>query len=294
VTQSKLAIVPDKSRRNHRLPTFFVVGPPRTGTTWLYEVIKASASLPRYTNEVHFFNYNYSKGLDWYLSQFDSTSSKPKGDICSTYFYSADARQRIAALVPNAKIVCTFREPIERIFSLYRTKRAGGIIPWSFEEALTRDSELLESSKYGFHLAQWIALFGRKSILILFNEDMANWPQPYVDEFVDFVGIPSMNIDRACLQKVNSAEGMRSPRSFHCAYVAARMAAWMRLHRLGRFVSAVRGSAIGRFLLEGSHTIPPLDVKTIERLRELLRPEIEQLEQISKRDLSAWKSGPLP
>jgi hypothetical protein len=149
----------------HRLPTFFVVGPPRTTTTWLYEVIKGNASLPRYTNEVHFFNYNYSKGVGWYLEQFDSTASKPRGDICSTYFYSAEAKRRIKALVPEAKIVCTFREPIERIFSLYRAKRTGGIIPWSFEEALFRDSELLESSKYGFHLSEWIALFGRNNVL---------------------------------------------------------------------------------------------------------------------------------
>ena len=77
------------------------------------------------------------------------------GEVAPTYFASAQARERIAKTIPHAKVVCIFRDPVERVVSLYRMKRAYGMIPWSFEEAITRDSELLESSKYGANLPFW-------------------------------------------------------------------------------------------------------------------------------------------
>src|SRR3954471_18360309 len=38
------------------LPSFFVIGPPRTGTSWLHQVLKDHAVLPRSTKETHFFD----------------------------------------------------------------------------------------------------------------------------------------------------------------------------------------------------------------------------------------------
>jgi hypothetical protein len=43
--------------------------------------------------------------------------------------------------------------------------------------------------------------------------------------------------------------------------------------------------------MQGPVGIPPLDPKVVHFLRGLLLPEIEQVEKISNRDLSAWKSG---
>ena len=39
------------------LPSFFVIGPPRTGTTWLYEILKDRTLL----RQKHF-----RRGIDWY------------------------------------------------------------------------------------------------------------------------------------------------------------------------------------------------------------------------------------
>jgi hypothetical protein len=86
-------------------------------------------------------------------------------------------------------------------------------------------------------------------------------------------------VENGSLQRINSAEGMHAPRSFRCANLAARIAAWLRLHRQGRAVTALRSSAIGRLLLQGPVGIPPLDAKMVHLLRGLLLPEIEQLEK---------------
>lgn len=79
----------------------------------------------------------------------------------SNHFYSPDARFPIAEKLPDVRIVATFREPVDRLFSLYKLKRASGKITDSFERALESDYELRESSRYCYHLAEWISMFGR-------------------------------------------------------------------------------------------------------------------------------------
>jgi len=53
-------------RANGCLPEFFVVGPPRTGTSWLYEMLRGQVILPRTTKETRFFDTDFHRGLDWY------------------------------------------------------------------------------------------------------------------------------------------------------------------------------------------------------------------------------------
>ena len=145
------------------LPSFFVIGPPRTGSSWLHETLSDHTRLPRPTKETRFFDKHFHLGFGWYHDHYASSSDENLllGEVAPTYFISADARERIAHSVPNAKIVCTFRNPVERVISLYRLKRAYGMIPWKLEEALIRDPELVDSSRYATHLKAWQRAMGR-------------------------------------------------------------------------------------------------------------------------------------
>jgi hypothetical protein len=67
------------------------------------------------------------------------------GEIAPTYFASTLARERIAQLIPQSRVICIFRNPVDRLLSLYRLKRAYGEISWNFEEAAERDRELIEN-----------------------------------------------------------------------------------------------------------------------------------------------------
>src|SRR5437868_64688 len=119
------------------LPSFFVIGPPRTGSSWLHHVLKPHTLLPGSAKETRFFDNNFQHGLKWYVAHYQKTSEGRRiGEVAPTYFASALARERMAQIVPAAKIVCVFRNPVERIVSLYRLKRAYGLIPWTFEAAM--------------------------------------------------------------------------------------------------------------------------------------------------------------
>jgi hypothetical protein len=178
-----------------QLPSFFIIGPPRTGTSWLHSVLRQRAWLSDPTKETRFFDRHFDRGLEWYRSHYrQADSGRRIGEVAPTYFASPEARVRIARLMPQAKIVCTFRNPVDRVLSLYRLKRAYGLIPWSFEEALVEDPELMESSRYGTHLEAWLQTFGSKQVMVTIYEDMLDDPQGYLDQLTDFVDVPRVKL----------------------------------------------------------------------------------------------------
>jgi hypothetical protein len=274
----------------HKLPSFFIVGPPRTGTTWLHSVLGQCAWLSHPTKETRFFDRYYDRGLGWYSSHYKKANSgRVIGEVSPTYFASAMARERIAQLIPRAKIVCTFRDPVERILSLYRLKRAYGLISWTFDDALWRDPELMESGRYAAHLREWIHTFGPSQVLATVHEDMQADPQGYIDRIVDFVGATRLKLQPRQLQRVLTSESLTQPRSYYWTRSALRLAEWSKARRLDGLVSAAKRFGGLRLFVGGGPKFPELPRLQRETLRSLFRPEVERLEVLLNRDLSAWK-----
>jgi LPS sulfotransferase NodH len=272
------------------LPSFFVIGPPRTGTTWLHEVLRKRTALPSITKETRFFDIHYRRGLPWYRAHYRKNSTgQAAGEIAPTYFASSEARERLARTVPGAKVVCTFRNPVHRIVSLYRVKRAYGIIHWSFEEALRHDPEMMESSRYATNLKDWLTLFGRNQVMTTVYDDLRENPQAYVDGVAEFIGIPKFVLAPAEISLVHSSEEMTQPRNFNCTRGATIMADWFKARRLDLVVAAVKASPLQRLFLGGGPPFPDMAPELLLKLYEIFRPEIEDLEELLNRDFSAWK-----
>lgn len=211
------------------------------------------------------------------------------GEVAPTYFASATARERIARLIPPAKIVCTFRDPVERIMSLYRLKRAYGLISWTFDDALWRDPELMESGRYAAHLREWIRTFGASQVLATLHEDLQADPQGYLDKIVDFVGATRVKLQPRHLQRILTSESLTQPRSYYWTRSALRLAEWSKARRLDGLVSAAKRFGGLRLFVGGGPRFPELPGLQRETLRRLFRPEVERLEALLNRDLSGWK-----
>src|SRR5207245_11287355 len=113
------------TERSIRLPDFIVVGPPRTATTWLDTVLRGHVGLPRDVKETHFFARNYRQGLTWYERHFRHCAAEPViGEICAAYFENPQARERIRTHLPKCRIICTLRDPVERLYSYYKLMRS--------------------------------------------------------------------------------------------------------------------------------------------------------------------------
>jgi hypothetical protein len=272
------------------LPSFFIIGPPRTGTSWLHTVLSQSAWLSHPTKETRFFDKHFDRGLGWYRSHYRrATEGRPVGEVAPTYFASPEARERIARLIPHAKIVCTFRNPVDRVISLYRLKRAYGLIPWNFEEAMKRDPELMESSRYVTHLKEWKRTFGNSQVMVTVHDDIEADPQSYLDRLVDFVGVPRLKLAPTQLRKVLTSEDLTEPRHYYWTRGAITMAEWARKRRLDSMVATAKRLGAMKLFVGGGRAFHEPSALQRAKLRELFRPEIDQLEAMLNRDLSAWK-----
>lgn len=271
------------------LPSFFVVGPPRTGTTWLHGILKQSANLPSPTKETRFFDHHFQRGLSWYLAHFSARTTGVTGEVAPTYFYSEIARQRIARMVPSAKVICIFRNPVERILSLYRLKRAYGLLPSSFELALLNDPELVESGRYATHFKAWRQGFGKGQVLGLVYDDMRREPQTFVNTITEFVRIPPITLDAFALRPSHESEGLTHPRSYFVTRAAHGLADWCKTQRMDQVLAVIKRRNLLRSLLRGGRKFEPASPELIKRLYALFRSEVEELEIILDREFPTWK-----
>jgi hypothetical protein len=276
------------------LPSFFIVGPPRTGSSWLYEILRPHTLLPSPSKETRFFDTHFHRGLKWYMAHYpavDGNSKRLIGEVAPTYFASAPARERLAQAVPQAKIICVFRNPVDRIVSLYRLKRAYGMIPWTFQQAVERDEEILETSHYAGNLKLWRRAFGTQNVMAAVYDDLQQKPQAFIDAVLDFIEGPRLTLSAADLLSVHGSDKMTHPRSYYRTRSASLAADWFKARRLDYVVSAFRRSQLIKFVLGGGRPFQPISPQLLGKLYEKFRPEVEELELLLGRDLSHWKTA---
>jgi hypothetical protein len=272
------------------LPSFFIVGPPRTGSTWLYEALSKHALLPRLTKETRFFDNHFHRGFNWYRAHYPRASSgQTVGEVAPTYFSSAEARERIARAIPHARVVCVFRDPVERLLSLYRLKCAYGLIRWDFEQAILNDPELLESGRYATNLKAWRRTLGTSQVLAAIYDDLRDRPQSFLDEVVDFIDVPRFTLTPEQVKRVNASDTMTHPRNYYHTRGAVVAADWCKARRLDLAVNVVKNSPLMRLFLGGGRSFAALSREVTLRLYEHFLPEIEELEALLNRDFSLWK-----
>ena len=173
-----------------RLPDFLAVGPQRTGTTWLHEVMKPHLGLPRGIKETDFFLKNYSQWNGVGIASISAAIRRtlPLGEMDPNYFGEEVACERIQKDLLDAKIVVTLRDPVERAYSSYRVMRRDAWTRVSLEETVAKNRIIRESSRYAHHLANWRQSFGADRVLVCFYDDLEQSPQKFLDQICDFIG----------------------------------------------------------------------------------------------------------
>lgn len=275
-----------------RLPDFIAVGPQRTGTTWLHEVMRPHLALPRGIKETDFFLKNYSMGMQWYLDFFRGYPPElPCGEVDPNYFGEEAACARIRKDIPEAKIIVTLRDPVARAYSSYRVMRRDAWTRVSFEETVASNHIIRESSRYAHHLANWQRSFGKDRVLVSFYDDLEDSPQDFLDQVCDFIGAARIKVEGSSIasERVNTVT--HAPRSRKLAQNARNARDWMRLHRWHRTVDLLERAGVWRFSFGGGEQFGALEADVDARLREQFRPEVEALERLTGRDLSKWKTG---
>lgn len=270
-----------------RLPDVIGIGPAHAGTTWLHWVLKARVGLPLPDKETHFFDHHYDKGLAWYAERFaHCTDAAIVAEICP-YFQAPWACERIARELPNCKIICQLRDPVDRAYSAYKFALYNELTHDDFERALETTPRITDGNRYAKDLSPWFERFRKERILVLLFDELRSDPQHYIDQVCAFIQVP--RIDLASLELPARAINAHSqiPRRPSLARKARRAINWLQDRKLHRAVELLDRAGLWKACFAGE--FPALKPATEQMLRERYLPEIEALERLIERDLSQWK-----
>lgn len=135
-----------------RLPSFFVVGAQKAGTTTLHDwlVQQPDVCLPKLKETTFFSNDKvYSYGLDWYMRQFPQCGGDAfMGEICPAYMFIEKAPERIHESIKTPKIIFVLRSPLDRAYSHYQMIVRRGLEKLTFKDALLAEKERLSGGDY--------------------------------------------------------------------------------------------------------------------------------------------------
>lgn len=222
-----------------RIPDFFIVGNPKSGTTALYEMLRShpqiympdlkeptflASELP---HEAH--RSSLPGTLDDYLSLFACAQPGQRvGEASATYLWSATAPARIAGLAPAARIVAILREPagflrslhlqnlrshyeskhdLREAMALEQARREGKNIP----RGCRRPQALLYSEyvRYCEQLGRYQEVLGREQMLVLIYDDFRRDNEGTVRRVLRFLDVDDelpVHVTDA-----NPTVGIRSP-----------------------------------------------------------------------------------
>lgn len=276
------------------LPNFLIIGAMKSGTTTLYELLKGHPEIfmPE-TKEVGFFvpDGNWGRGIEWYESHFRSAQGAKAIGEASTHYTKhpryPKAPERIASVLPTARLVYIMRDPVQRTLSHYWHMVRSGGERRGMRAAVRDDSHYVATSRYYYQIQRYLACFKRGQILLLLLEDLEAAPLTVLRAIYEFLGVDPSYI----------ALGAEHPR-----YVAPDIAGVdgpvlraLRLipgsGRLGAVLPERFRRFIGYFVKRDVQKPPELPADVANRLRTVFWEDIVKLRELMGRDLTEWKSS---
>jgi hypothetical protein len=172
-----------------RLPSLIVVGAMKCGTTALHRYLGAHPQISMAeVKEANFFigpdvaphadeaewwrTGNWHRGVGWYTSLFDA-DAPVRGETSPGYTSpdSVVAAERMAAVVPQARLVYLVRDPVDRAVSQYAHHVRDGTEPRPVAEALLDPaSQYVGRSRFHERLEPYLDRFDRDQVLVVVSE----------------------------------------------------------------------------------------------------------------------------
>jgi hypothetical protein len=293
------------------LPSFLILGAQKAGTTALFyalskhpEVFTSPVKEPRFfVDEAKALADAAGPGdgetkmmslLAEYEALFaDAGDAAVRGEASPAYLYDAEAPAKIAALVPDAKLIAILRNPVERAYSNFLYLVREGREPLhDFGAALEAEAERREGGwstnwfykDKGFYAAQlerYLAHFERDQIHCILYEDYNADPEPAVRDVYRFLGVDDgFSQDLSIRLNVSGL-----PKSKGLQRVSNRS------RRLKWLIEPLVPDRVRRGLLKAQNknlSRPPLPADVRASLIADYREDIERLRELTGLDVSGW------
>jgi sulfotransferase family protein len=301
------------ANRTAHLPTFFIIGAGKSGTTSLYNYLRqhpdiymspvkeplyfafAGQRLNHAGPEGAKINARAVTSFDAYQALFREGAGRTAlGEASSAYLYYPAAAERIRRLLPQAKLIVILRCPADRAYSNYlHALRIGSEPLKNFVRALEAEPERIAANWSHFYhyrakgwyfrqLSHWVDLFPREQFLFHLYEDLQQNPAQLMRRVFEFIGVDP-NVPTHTQQRFNVSGRPLGIQLHHLLQSGSPLAQLL----LPKRMRADLKKAVLKINLSKDY-MPP-DVR-----RELLNdyaPDIAQLSSLIGRDLSTWLSS---
>jgi hypothetical protein len=299
-----------------KLPNFFIIGAPKSGTTALYHCLKQHPDIfMSRIKEPLFFAFSGEPPVlagpngtfcrrvarwrprDYMLLFADSKHERVIGEASQVYLRTTEAAQRIKQHLPHSHIIAVLRQPADRAYSHYTFLRQKNIEPArSFSDALAHEATRLKEGWFsGFYhksngyyykqLSTWYDLFPRQQIKVYLYEDWRETPQEMMRDIFRF-----LKVDDDFQPDIKTSNVTLIPKSHQLHRLAGNQ--WLE-NKFGRLLSRRSLQAIQNALIRFDTRFnltppPPMDHRIRAELTEEYRKDILMLQDLIGRDLSRW------
>jgi hypothetical protein len=207
------------SERETPGPNLFVVGGAKCGTTSLWTHLAAHPDIYMSTpKEPHFFsratvpvNQLVKDPVDYAALFGDGVTRRYRGEASTSYLWDPDSAARIRRAVPEARILISLRDPVERAYSNYWGHIRVGLDDRTFAEAV--QAELADGNgdlaaipaphvKRGFYdeqVPRYLETFGDATLVLLFDELVSDvqGTMASIFEWLELDAAPAQKLDPA-------------------------------------------------------------------------------------------------
>ena len=134
-------------------------------------------------------------GDAWYLSLFDNQPGHVRGEITPAYcLLDEEDVARVHTLLPDAKLLYTLRDPVERAWSQIRVgmgRRGLTVNDEALAEIERRAGTLSQkmTSDFAGTIKRWRAVYPAEQMFILFQDQIEHSPEGLVRDLYNFLGV---------------------------------------------------------------------------------------------------------
>ena len=187
-----------KKISSQRKPTFFIVGSPKCGTTFLHEILSkhpnicmSSSKEPAYFAEDL---DHHVMSVDDYLDFFSHANEKTVciGEASTNYFRSKVAIEKIIAFQPKAKIIVMLRNPVEAIPSLFYEQQTSGLtlsrsFPADWKNKMMGGASYFEWFCFGEQLESLYKIVDKERVLVIIYDDLVRDSASVYHSVIEFL-----------------------------------------------------------------------------------------------------------
>jgi len=295
---------------NRPAPNFIVVGAAKAGTTSIHaylarhpDVFMSKLKEPHYFSTFElapeFENFMpLIRVADEYHELFSGSEGfKAVGEASPSYLCDEDAAGRIKVAIPDAKIIISLRDPVERAFSHYLMEFRQGRETRSFGEALAFDRarkvkgwgksfQYLDLGLYADQVERYLAVFGSSRVHVLLFEELTTQTPLVMQGIAEFLGIEAARFPDATFDRAHNPFETSRGKLARQILRSHGIRTWAKRFVPRKFRTLVRDN-----LLFTAGRKPQLDGALRKSLAAEYAPDLERLERILDRDLSALKGS---